>query len=35
MSELSVRIKLKINGLDEMHDNLENINKRMGDLRPV
>lgn len=35
MSELDVRITIKIDGLDEMKDNLENIDKRMKDLRPV
>lgn len=35
MSELDVRIKIKIYGLDEIKDNLKNIDKRMKDLRPV
>jgi len=35
MGELDVNLKIKIVGLDEVKDNLQNIKKRMKDLRPV
>lgn len=35
MSELTVKIRIKTKGLDEMKDELNKINKRMDDLRPI
>jgi len=35
MSELDVKIRIKIKNLEDVEDNLKNIKKRMKDLRPV